>query len=112
LNLSATLCAKGHVDAVYDILEDASFAPLFKSGGRLLLGDGALNILFTPFARALRRNPRFVDLCGKLGLCAFWASTGEWPDFAEEVAPHYDPRAEAARWLSRSRGLPKAANAR
>jgi TolB-like protein len=100
LTLAGILCSRGHTDEVYRILEDASFAHLFEPGGNLPPGEMGLNVLFTPLSRFMRRDPRFVRLCAKLGLCAFWEATGEWPDCAAEVAPRYDLKDEARRLLA------------
>ena len=94
---AATLCERGEADAVHAILDQASFAHLYTPEGCLAPEDLGLNRLFAPSAAAMRRDPRFVGLCAKLGLVDHWRSTGEWPDFAREVAGVYDLRAEAAR---------------
>jgi adenylate cyclase len=103
LTLAGILCARGETDAVYDILETASFSHLFEPQGSLPLGEWGLNVIFNPRFSALRRDIRFVRLCARLGLCDFWATTGEWPDCAEEVAPWYDFEAEARRILNADR---------
>jgi DNA-binding winged helix-turn-helix (wHTH) protein/TolB-like protein len=36
--------------------------------------------LFEPAAASLRRDRRFMDLAGQLGLPAYWRGTGRWPD--------------------------------
>jgi hypothetical protein len=48
-------------------------------------------------ASPLMRDPRFIGLCAKLGLCDYWVATGRWPDCADLVADAYDFRAEARR---------------
>jgi tetratricopeptide (TPR) repeat protein len=103
LTLAGILCGRGQADAVYDILETASFAHLFEPEGCLPPGEWGLNVLFSPRFTALRQDVRFVRLCARLGLCDFWASTGEWPDCAAEVAPWYDLEVEARRLLTASR---------
>jgi hypothetical protein len=47
--------------------------------------------------RAMRSDPRFVRLCGKLGLARYWLDTGKWPDCGEEAAGRYDLKAECRR---------------
>lgn len=37
-------------------------------------------MLFTPGCKAMRRDPRFADLCGYIGLNDYWAKTGTRPD--------------------------------
>ena len=94
-------CARGLADEVYEILEAASFAHLFKENGRMVGADFSFNVLFSPAYAALRADPRFVGLCDKLGYCDFWVGAGLWPDFADEV--DYDPRAEAAQLVAARR---------
>ena len=33
----------------------------------------------------IRNDPRFVELCARLGLVEFWLESDEWPDCADEV---------------------------
>lgn len=89
---------RGLTDEIYEILAPASFDHLYQAGGELLPGEVALNVLFAPGYAALRRDPRFVDLCVKLGLAAHWMASDHWPDFAAEVP--YDLKAEVRRRLS------------
>jgi TolB-like protein len=103
LTPAGVLCARGQADAAYDILGTASFAHLFQPDGCLPPGEFGLNVLFSPRFTALRQDIRFVGLCARLGLCDFWASSGEWPDIAAEVAPWYDLEVEARRVLTASR---------
>nr|WP_284070212.1 winged helix-turn-helix domain-containing protein [Sphingomonas sp. KRR8] len=37
--------------------------------------------LFTPACRAMREDPRFPELCERLGLTAYWSASGRQPDF-------------------------------
>jgi adenylate cyclase len=91
------LCQKGLTDFVYDLFQRASFDHLFEPDGRLREGDFGLHHLFS-FDDAMRRDRRFVQLCGWLGLCSYWVKTGRWPDCADELAGYYDFRAEARRY--------------
>ncbi|MFC3067730.1 winged helix-turn-helix domain-containing protein [Phenylobacterium soli] len=91
----------GLAGPIYDILEDASFDHLYHSEGLLTSGETALNVLFTASYEAMRADPRFVRLCVKLGLAEYWAASDHWPDFAAEVAPIYDLKAEVRRLLDR-----------
>jgi len=103
LHWAALLCDRGHGEAVFEILEAASFAHLFEPQGRLAPNEMGLNMLFTPLFAAMRRDVRFMDLCAKLGLVDYWARAGQWPDFAREVAGYYDVAAQSARLLAASR---------
>jgi hypothetical protein len=44
---------------------------------------------------AMIADNRFVGLCAKLGLCAYWVKTQRWPDCVDVVA--YDFKAECRR---------------
>ena len=103
LHWAGLLCARGYGEAVFEILETASFAHLFEPQGRLAPGEMGLNMLFTPLFAAMRRDVRFMDLCAKLGFVDYWARAGQWPDFAREVAGYYDVAAQSARLLAASR---------
>ena len=54
-------------------------------------------ILWLPLYEPLRRDPRFVTLCAKLGLRDYWTNTGRWPDCADPGALPYDFKAECRR---------------
>ena len=45
------------------------------------------------------RDPRFVQLCGKMSLCAYWATSNRWPDCAQAGALAYDFKAECLRLM-------------
>ena len=91
------LARQGLVDEVFEVLDEASFAHLREPLGQLVQGEVSLNIIFSPMFAMLRRDPRFVRLCAKLGLVDHWIATDQWPDFELEVAFTYDLRAEARR---------------
>jgi adenylate cyclase len=56
-------------------------------------------IMFSPAASSMRRDPRFMPLMRDLGLLAYWRSSGRWPDFCREPGLPYRCEAEAARLL-------------
>jgi hypothetical protein len=49
------------------------------------------HLLFVPASQQGRDDPRFVDICARVGLVDYWLETGLWPDCADEVP--YDFRA-------------------
>lgn len=61
------------------------------TGGSVTLG------LFMPNFDFLRRDPRFAQVCVRLGLYDGWKELDRWPDCTAEVADVYDLRAECAR---------------
>lgn len=97
LRLICVACDIGRQDDAYELLERADFEHLREPGGRLRPGDFGLHHLFSPGGRRLREDERFVALCTRLGLCAYWVKSGRWPDCAAELAPCYDFEALARR---------------
>ncbi|MEO8812541.1 MAG: TIR domain-containing protein [Caulobacteraceae bacterium] len=96
-------------DEAFDLLERASFEHLFVSEGGNADDRFLPGVIFGCTSGELRTDPRFVDLCAKLGLCDYWAETGRWPDCVEETAAFYDFKARAtalSRTASHSRGIP------
>jgi TolB-like protein len=55
------------------------------------------SLLFSPAMAAMRRDPRFLRLADRLGLVAYWRTSGKWPDFCAEPGLSYDCRAGATR---------------
>lgn len=43
--------------------------------------------LFTPRMKSFREDPRFRDVAVRLGLVAYWRSTGAWPDICTSAEP-------------------------
>jgi hypothetical protein len=91
----------GETDAVMEIALRAQLGlPRGEADPRgASANDPAL--LFMPFSRCIRRDPRFVQVCARLGLVDYWRTTGEWPDCVAETQPHYDFKAECARIAAR-----------
>ena len=90
-------------DEAFELVRTIGFDRIFTPQG--FPPDGLLltGIIFGPLAGEMRRDPRFVDLCGALGICHYWVETDRWPDCETEVAPHYDLRAQARQYVSASR---------
>ncbi len=68
-----------------------------ENDGRGPTGGATTSGLFMPNCEVLRRDPRFAEVCVRLGLYDCWVETGLWPDCVAEVAPFYDFKAECAR---------------
>jgi tetratricopeptide (TPR) repeat protein len=47
------------------------------------------DFLFLPATAPMRRDPRFLQLAGRIGLLQFWRQTGKWPDFCAEPSLPY-----------------------
>jgi TolB-like protein len=93
----------GFVDEAYALAARAKFGPSGSPDDEMGSNAYATTRLFFPEFTAFRNDPRFVRLCARLGLVEYWMTSGHWPDCVEEVAPHYDFKAECARVAA---GLP------
>jgi DNA-binding winged helix-turn-helix (wHTH) protein/tetratricopeptide (TPR) repeat protein len=54
--------------------------------------------LFRPMMHQVWRDPRFIKAMARLGLVAYWAESGRWPDFCFDPQLPYDCKKEAARY--------------
>jgi TolB-like protein len=81
LNYIEGISEMGLVDEALDLAERASFAHTFDPDGPLPSGSFP-GVVMGPWS-AMMRMPRFIDLCERLGLCAYWVSSGRWPDCVE-----------------------------
>jgi hypothetical protein len=93
LNYIEALSALGLVDRAFQLAERASFDHMFEADGRLPSGSFPGTVLGR--WSALNKTPRFVALCDRLGLCAYWGQTQRWPDCVD-WAP-FDFKAEVRR---------------
>ena len=85
-------------DEVFEMVDQANFAYAFDPQLRSPDGAGSNGILFSiGYNTEMMRDPRFPQLCAKIGLCDYWVKTECWPDCAEAVAPYYDFKAECRR---------------
>lgn len=93
--------AMGETDTAMEHLLDAiregrplEFSP--ENDGRAATEATVTVGLFMPNCEVLRRDPRFAEVCVRLGLYDCWRDTGFWPDCVAELAPLYDLKAECA----------------
>jgi len=98
LNLVESLSSFGMAEEAMALAERASFAHMFDP-------DGPLPSAYFPGVilsrwSELNRSRRFMDLCDRLGLCAYWAESRCWPDCVEWDP--YDFKGEALRRVSSS----------
>jgi adenylate cyclase len=100
-SLVMVLHRAGLADEAFELVHKSSYANIFTAGGRPLDSNFLMGVLFGAMGQGLRRDPRFVELCGKIGLCHYWAATGRWPDCAEDLAATYDLRALASKYATR-----------
>lgn len=81
LNYLVGLSMLGLPKEAMDLAETASFAHVFDPDGPLPSASFPGTIL-GPWT-AFNRMPQFIDLADRLGLCAYWAQSGRWPDCIE-----------------------------
>lgn len=93
-----SLQSLGKMDTLFDLVEQASFAHAFDPNGEPLDRRLLIGTLFGHFAVNLRRDPRFLGLCAKLGLVRYWYASDRWPDCATDGSLGYDFGAEAAKY--------------
>jgi len=87
----------GALDEAHTIAAKAKFGPAGNDRDAMGIYAYRPGILFMSMFPELRRDPRFVKLCARLGLVDYWLTTQHWPDCVDEVAPYYDFKAECAK---------------
>jgi len=100
LGLLQDAAEMGAMDEAYSIALQGRFGPTGSDRDRLGYDAYRPVMLFNAMYPALRRDPRFVKLCARLGLVEYWLATGRWPDCVDEVAPYYEFKSECARVVS------------
>lgn len=93
--------AAGEPDVAYDRLLAAINAgqPIAHDAldqGRGVARANTSGAFFGFQTEALRRDPRFAEVCVRLGLYDYWRHRDEWPDCAADVAPYYDFKSACA----------------
>jgi adenylate cyclase len=87
----------GSADEAHAIAARAKFGPAGNDRDQLGTDAYRPGPLFYYSSPLLRRDPRFVDLCARLGLVDYWLTTQQWPDCVDEVAPYYDFKLQCAK---------------
>jgi len=85
----------GLVEVAYRLAGTARLGPAGTSDDIMGPDGYRTALLFQSGMPELRNDPRFAQLCARLGLVEFWMATGKWPDCVDEVP--YDFRAECTR---------------
>jgi TolB-like protein/DNA-binding SARP family transcriptional activator len=101
LNYIEAISALGLPDRAYELAERASFDHMFDPDGPLPSGAFPGTVLGR--WSALNKAPRFIDLCDRLGLCAYWTATRRWPDCVDWTP--YDFKAEVGRRAANPRAV-------
>ena len=90
LGYTQALAQFGKVDEAYRLLAAAPLDSWFSN----------TDILFRPYMKALRSDPRFMEFSNRLGLLAMWKKTGIWPDFCKDPKLPYDCRQIAMKYAA------------
>lgn len=102
---SETLVAAARGDKIDADLAIAALTRLGDTNAAFAIAETRLptgrargaNFLFSAVAKPLRQEPRFMDLAERLGLAAYWRSSGKWPEYCSQPGLPYDCKTEAAR---------------
>jgi adenylate cyclase len=91
--------ALGDLELAFELVGQYSLDDHGVLDGRLPteLYFGFAGSIFMQHNRPMMVDIRFVELCHKIGLCAYWVTTGHWPDCADQLP--YDFRTEARRLM-------------
>jgi hypothetical protein len=92
----------GFTDEALDIAARAEFGPPPDAPDPRGQDAYGVTALFSVPMSELRRSPRFVDICDRVGLVDYWVTLDVWPDCAQVVAPFYDFKAECRKVRSKS----------
>jgi len=101
LNYLEALSQLGMTEEALDLAETTSFEHMFRSDGPMPSGVFPGTVLGR--WSDLNKSPRFVDLCDRLGLCAYWVQSERWPDCVDWTP--YDFRAEVHSRASSRRSI-------
>jgi hypothetical protein len=85
----------GLVDEAYRAAETARLGPSGTADDSMGPDGYRTSLLFQTGMPELRNDPRFPNVCARLGLVEFWLETDRWPDCADEVP--YDFELECAK---------------
>ena len=88
----------GLTEETFELIARSSFDYMFDPElGSPNGAEGPSMIFNANINMAMIRDVRFVGLCARLGLCAYWATSDCWPDCADEGVLPYDFKAECRR---------------
>ena len=92
----------GATDEAYEIVAQAKLRPAGDANDTIGFDAHRPYFMFHAMWPELRRDPRFVGVCARMGLVDYWRTTQHWPDCVEELAPYYDFKAECEKVASGS----------
>ena len=87
----------GNVELAFDFV--SRYALEHADGDRLPTTRffGLAGAMFMSTNEPMIRDVRFVRLCDRIGLCAYWATSDRWPDCAKDGVLPYDFKTECRR---------------
>ncbi len=92
----AKLYVFGLAEQTFELLAQSSFDYMFDPEMGSPNGAEGPAMIFDA-NNPMIRDIRFVGLCARLGLCAYWVESDHWPDCADEGLLPYDFKAECRR---------------
>ncbi|MFL6852525.1 MAG: TIR domain-containing protein [Sphingomicrobium sp.] len=78
----------GRVEEAYRAIAAVPVDPWYANG----------DILFRPFMKKIRADPRFMQLAHRAGLVSLWKKTGVWPDFCRDPQLPYNCQKESSKY--------------
>ena len=93
----AILSLVGMAQQAYDALAHYRIGPAHAKTDALGMMGYRTYLLFTPANKQGRDDPRFVNVCARVGLVDYWLATGQWPDCADEVPYNFRAACQAVR---------------
>ena len=87
----------GLIEEAYRTAETACLGPRGTADDVMGPDGYRTGLLFHAGMPELRKDPRFVRLCARLGLVEFWLATGKWPDCVADVPYDFKAECEKAR---------------
>ena len=84
---------------VFRLAETARLGPRGASDDVMGVDAYRTGLLFWKDMPEIRNDPRFVRLCARLGLVAFWLTSGKWPDCADTTPYDFRSECEKARGI-------------
>lgn len=83
INIITGISVFGFPDQALDMAEKANYDFIFQPEGNRA-GTYFHGTIFGSWS-TMRNQPRFVDLCDRLGLCRYWVESDKWPDMIGEL---------------------------
>ena len=83
--------------ALVELDREEELFPILLNWKKMDIVSWVTEILFRPKFSDFHKDPRFMRVAKRLGLLAYWRTTGKWPDLCFRPDLPYDCKAEAAK---------------